>query len=201
MYIKYADRTKICEKLAAYHVGDIVVALTNIEGDEGKIEAHTKLDVKGVRIRDGIYIPTIPECQLCNYTSDCDEYNFIYILMPIAPDTDDYYDNFSSSEFIKADEIVDEDFQSIYHAKEKKRKKAATKYWVKGISIMAAGCITYTAIIMLLFVALKITFPLAVFPAFGYACILMLFSMLNQKISSIFIKLISSHCIAKRKDR
>ena len=41
MYIKYADRKKICEKLAAYRVGEIVAVLTDTECEDGLIEAQT----------------------------------------------------------------------------------------------------------------------------------------------------------------
>ena len=37
MYIKYADRKKICEKLAAYRVGEIVAVLTDTECEDGLI--------------------------------------------------------------------------------------------------------------------------------------------------------------------
>ena len=83
MYIKYADRKKICEKLAAYRVGEIVAVLTDTECEDGLIEAQTKLTITSIKIRDNIFVPEILENQLSNYVSDCDEYNFIYTLTPI----------------------------------------------------------------------------------------------------------------------
>ena len=109
MYIKYADRKKICEKLAAYRVGEIVAVLTDTECEDGLIEAQTKLTITSIKIRDNIFVPEILENQLSNYVSDCDEYNFIYTLTPIDSTPAGIYD-FSSSEFVRADEFVGKDF-------------------------------------------------------------------------------------------
>ena len=58
MYIKYADRKKICEKLAAYRVGEIVAVLTDTECEDGLIEAQTKLTITSIKIRDKLRPPT-----------------------------------------------------------------------------------------------------------------------------------------------
>lgn len=204
MYIKYADRKKICEKLAAYRVGEIVAVLTDTECEDGLIEAQTKLTITSIKIRDNIFVPEILENQLSNYVSDCDEYNFIYTLTPIDSTPAGIYD-FSSSEFVRADEFVGKDFNSIYRAKEKRRKRAAAKYWGKVVLLLAAGFISYTAIISLLLLPIfwicEIPFFTAPFLALGIAFFAMLFSMLSEKITGSFTKLTTNHCIAKRKDR
>lgn len=204
MYIKYADNKKICNALAAYHVGEVVAALVDTKCEDGVIEAYTKLKITNIEIKDGIFLPEIPENQLCNYTSDCDEYNFIYTVTPIESVEGDKYD-FNSSEFVRADEFVGKEYQNIYRAKEKTRKKAATKYWVKGISLLAAGYIGYTIIISLFLLPIFAVFEknliVAPITALGISFLAMLFSMLSETITSTFIKLTSSHCITKRKDR
>ena len=71
--------------------------------------------------------------------------------------------------------------------------------------LLAAGFISYTAIISLLLLPIfwicEIPFFTAPFLALGIAFFAMLFSMLSEKITGTFTKLTTNHCIAKRKDR
>lgn len=201
MYIQYANDKTICNSLAKYKVGEIVITLSDINCDGGIIEKNTKLQITQIRTSPKITIPKILENKLNEYVSEYDEYTFIYKLKPVAS-ADVNSIELSSSEFESADNFT-KDFAVQYRNKKKNKRVAAAKMWAKATLIMLTLIAIVTVLIGLSFIQLfgmskeNITAPS--FCA-GFLLALFLVNLLviaPYKTSSMFEKAIYYHCIRK----
>lgn len=201
MFIQYADEKTICNSLAKYKVGEIVIALSDINCGGGIIEKNTQLYITQIRISPNITIPKILENKLNEYVSAYDEYTFIYKLKSDVSSADEKTIELSSSEFERADSFT-KDFAAQYRKKKKNKRVAATKMWIKATLIILTIVAIVPGLIGLSFIQLFGTLKGNIIVPFfaGFIITFVLASLLfgvSSKISSMFKKAIYFHCIRK----
>lgn len=203
MYIQYADEKTICNSLAKYKVGEIVIALSDINFDGGIIEKNTQLYITQIRISPNITIPKILENKLNEYVSAYDEYTFIYKLKSDVSSADEKTIELSSSEFERADSFT-KDFAAQYRNKKKTKRVAAAKTLGKSVLIYLALIAILTAVFGIALILLlglfndNVKIGTAFIAASGAASVFApIFIFASNKNTYFFLKAAYYHCIRK----
>lgn len=137
MFVPYADAGKICEELAAYKIGDVVVFLKDIEFRGGIIKKSTKGRIVSVSLRDGIKIPTVVETDVNDYYANSDAHVFSYKVVPLRSDgKEDERGCLDCCSDMFEKELINDDYDH-YRIKKAVDRNVTTKYYAKSISIAA----------------------------------------------------------------
>ena len=137
MFVPYADAEKICEELAAYKVGDVVVFLKDIEFRGGIIKKSTKGRIVNVSLQDGVKIPTVVETDVNDYYANSDVHVFLYKVMPLGSDgKEDECGCLNCCSDIFEKEPIDDEY---YRIKKEAGRAATKKYYTKSILIAIAA--------------------------------------------------------------
>lgn len=201
MFIPYIDETTLCSKLARYKIGDTVVSLSDIQHKNGIIETGTKLIITNIRLNPKIPIPQIPVNTINEYISVHDEWTFIYDTKVLSEKSENVFE-LTSNMFEKVSVLVKKP-DKLLRIKTNKKKQASAKYWLKGISILLCFYIilgTLLSPLAYLFFRSMTNDP----PVSGVittSITTATFTALFFALSSQYGKLITNHCITRKRNR
>lgn len=117
MFLRYATREEVAERLSPYKIGEVVTLLTDYQTDDGKYRSGTKFKVTKVILPLTVSVPKIYPFEINNYYVD-DDKAFTYRLETILETSDKELPALScnSSYFEKGDPDPDE-YSAIYKRK------------------------------------------------------------------------------------
>ena len=201
MFIPYIDETTLCNKLAQYRIGDTVITLSNIKHKDGIIEAGTKLIITNIRLNPKIPIPRILVNSIDEYEATQDEWTFVYDTKVLSKKIENIFE-LTSNMFENKDIPVEKPDKHL-RAKTNKKKQASAKYWLKGICILLCFYIilgTLLSPLAYLFFRFMTNDP----PVPGVittSITTATFAALFFALSSQYGKLITNHCITRKRNR